>query len=70
MADTTQLAFRFSATLIVRIDAHMERLRAEAPWSNPNRAMAVRLLVTAALDEAERRSWSPTKEPGKRTARR
>ncbi len=54
MADTQQLAFRFSSALIARIDAHVERLRAEAPWSNPNRAMAVRLLVTAALDAAEK----------------
>ncbi len=55
MADTTQLAFRFSSALIARIDAHVERLRAEAPWSNPTRAMAVRLLVTAALNDAERK---------------
>lgn len=54
MTDTQQLAFRFSPELIARIDAHVERLRAEAPWSNPNRAMAVRLLLTAALDAVER----------------
>lgn len=63
MADTTQLAFRFSAALITRIDAHVERLRAEAPWSNPNRAMAVRLLVTTALDEAEKKAGKPPKAP-------
>jgi hypothetical protein len=56
MADTTQLAFRFSAALIARIDAHVARLKAEAPWSNPTRAMAVRLLVTDALDAAEKKS--------------
>lgn len=48
-------AYRFSSALIARIDAHVERLRAEAPWSNPTRAMAVRLWVTAALDDAEKR---------------
>lgn len=66
MADTKQLAFRFSLALVARIDAHVERLRAEAPWSNPSRAMAVRLLVTTALDEAERRTTKASRNKARR----
>lgn len=54
MSDSQQLGIRFPTAIIARIDAHVERLRAEAPWSKPNRAMAIRVLVATALDEAEK----------------
>lgn len=60
MSDAYQLGIRFPAGLVARIDAHVERLRAEAPWSKPNRAMAVRLLVETALDEAEKKAAKPS----------
>jgi hypothetical protein len=50
---TQQVAFRLSLSLLKRVDRHAERLRREAPWSNANRADAVRALLTSALDEAE-----------------
>lgn len=46
-------AFRFDAALIARIDAHMERLREQAPWAQPTRADAVRSLLVLGLDQAE-----------------
>jgi hypothetical protein len=52
---TKQVAFRLSVSLLKRLDRYAERLRLEAPWSNANRADAVRALLTRALDEAEGR---------------
>jgi hypothetical protein len=40
-------------SLLARIDAYAEQLRAEVPWSNATRADAVRALLTNALDKIE-----------------
>ena len=61
MAETTrQLVVRLPVSIMERLDAHVERIRAEAPWSNPNKAMAVRMLLSAALDQVEGKA-APTR---------
>lgn len=49
----TLTAFRLPPDLLARIDAHAERLRVEAPWSNATRANATRALRTYALERLE-----------------
>jgi hypothetical protein len=66
MTESQQLGIRFSPELIARIDAHVERLRAEAPWSKPNRATAIRMLVELALDVTERATADSKKKPPRR----
>jgi len=60
---TAQVAFRFPEDLLARVDRHLERLKAAAPWSTPTRADAVRDLVARALDALEQEE---TKAPRKR----
>jgi DNA invertase Pin-like site-specific DNA recombinase len=43
-------AFRLPDALIAQVDAYAERLKEEAPWSNPTRADAVRALLVAGLE--------------------
>jgi predicted DNA-binding protein len=62
---TKQVAFRLPASLLKRLDAHAERLRREAPWSNATRADAARALLTEALEAQE-----PRRQKGRRTAKR
>jgi hypothetical protein len=50
---TVQVAFRLPMELLARVDRYAERLRAEVPWANANRADAVRALLARALDEVE-----------------
>jgi hypothetical protein len=48
----TLVAFRFPPELLARLDAYAARLKADAPWSEPTRADAVRDLLVRGLDEA------------------
>jgi hypothetical protein len=70
MVQTRQLAFRIPADLVDRIDVYVKRLREDAPWSNPTRAMAVRLLLTAGLDATERAPETPAAQLTKRRPKR
>lgn len=66
MAEATrQLVVRLPVSIVERLEAHVERLRSEAPWSNPNKAMAVRMLLADALDRAEQTTKQP-KKPGRK----
>jgi hypothetical protein len=47
----SQLVVRLPATLVARVDAFAERMRAELPGTRFARAEAVRVLLTRALDQ-------------------
>ena len=52
----TQVAFRFDAELLARIDAYAERMGADRPGAlSITRAEAVRELLHLGLDQVERR---------------
>jgi predicted DNA-binding protein len=62
---TKQVAFRLPVSLLKRLDAHAERLRRDAPWSNATRADAARALLTEALEAQE-----PSGQKGRGVGRR
>jgi hypothetical protein len=49
---TKQVAFRFSASLIKRLDAYAEKMARETPGLDPRRAAAVRVILEKGLEEA------------------
>jgi hypothetical protein len=49
------IPFRLPDTLVKRLDKHAERLRLKHPGFEANRADALRLLLTEALDREEAR---------------
>jgi predicted DNA-binding protein len=51
--ETLQTAFRLPVSLLERLDAYADRLRAEQPGINITRADVVRLLLSRALSEVE-----------------
>ena len=51
---TRAYAFRLPDELMVRLDAHVDRLKAALPGVEVSRTTAVRSLLTSALDSAER----------------
>lgn len=51
-----QLVARLPAALLARVDAFAERMRAELPGSRFARAEAVRVLLSRALDDAEKKA--------------
>lgn len=56
---TTQTAFRLSISLLERVDALVERRRAEFPGVNFTRADVVRSLLTVALDLEDAKRGKP-----------
>jgi hypothetical protein len=52
--DTTQIAIRLPRALLDRIESHVARLRRDSPGISLVRADAIRSLLYAALDVAER----------------
>ncbi len=48
--------FRLQPSLIARLDAHAERLSAATPGLTISRTNALRIIVTSALDTAERKA--------------
>jgi len=60
------IGFRLPLDLLERVDRHIERLKAEARWSIPTRADAIRDLLVTALDIAEKAEEGKTKPPRKR----
>lgn len=68
-APGVQVAFRFPADLVARIDAYAEQLRAEHPGLATNRSSAAIVLLTHALDALEvkprRAAKKATKKPAK-----
>ena len=53
---TKQVAFRLPVELVGRLDAFAERIQNESPGLRVTRADAARLLLTRALDEAEKKA--------------
>jgi len=53
MASTQQTAFRLPVTLLKRLDAYTDSLRADQPGMIIARADAVRLLLTKAMDDLD-----------------
>lgn len=51
--ESTQLAIRLPAELMTRIDRHVERMNVDNPGLGATRTLAVRVLVTSALDLIE-----------------
>lgn len=58
-ANDAQLVLRLPADLIERVDAYAERVRSELPGARFKRAEAVRVLLTRALDQAEKNRRTP-----------
>ncbi len=52
-ANEKQVSFRLPADLVDRIDAHAQRMQANAPGMTVTRADVVRMLLTRAIVEAE-----------------
>lgn len=61
--ETRQTAFRMTVSLIKRIDAHVERLKAASPGLLVTRADVVRILVTQGLDHIEAAAAVAASEP-------
>ncbi len=53
MTKTVQLGFRLPADLVKRIDAYAARIATENPGLEVTRALAVKALLTQALDAIE-----------------
>jgi hypothetical protein len=53
MTKTVQVGFRLPADLVKRIDAYAARLSSENPGLEVTRALAVKALLTQALDALE-----------------
>jgi hypothetical protein len=53
-AKRTQIAVRLPVALVERIQAHAERLQGQIPGFFFTRAQAMRMLLYAALEEAEK----------------
>jgi hypothetical protein len=66
VAKTRQVVVRMEEDLVQRLDAHVERLKAEKPGSDYSRADAVRILVTAGLVRAEAAASDKAKAAKKR----
>jgi hypothetical protein len=56
---TRAYAFRLPDELIVRLDAHVERMKATFAGVEVSRTTALRSLLTTALDAVERSSAHP-----------
>ena len=50
MVEAQQVAFRFPPELLARLDAYVDRMRAQTPGLKATRADAARVLITKALD--------------------
>lgn len=55
----TQVAFRLPDKLLARLDKHVQRLNRESPGLDLKRSDAVRMILTRALDGAEREPRKP-----------
>lgn len=56
-----QTVVRLHATMIDRIDAHTERVRAKVPGVAVSRAATIRSLLLQALEAAEAQAAAPAK---------
>ncbi len=60
MPESPQVVLRLDEKTLARVEAHVERLRRAAPGLAVSRAAALRTLVLAALDAAEKAEKNTT----------